>query len=165
MPYLPTLVRFQNWNKMYPWQLSKIGTCATLVQFYHYWSKPVSTIIGPNQFLPLLVQTSFYHYWSKPVSTITGANQFLPLLVQPVSTIIGADRFLPLLVSSKIGILDSAMVGITRVPFLPILAKNALPVVYSDAHAISTNFGLIFQNWHKMHSLFYRVTHIPFLPI
>ena len=157
MPYLPTLVQFQNWNKMYPRQLSKMAQNAfsthvpylpTLVQFYHYWSKPVSTITGPNQFLPLLVQTSFYHYWCKPVSTI-----------------IGADRFLPLLVSSKIGILDSAMVGIHVFLFCQFWQKNALPVVYSDAHAISTNFGLIFQNWHKMHSLFYRVTHIPFLPI
>ena len=154
MPYLPTLVRFQNWNKMYPWQLSKIGTkcilysCANfgsvlplLVQtsFYHYWSKPVSTITGANQFLPLLVRTGFYHYWCRPVSTIIGFIQNWHI------------RF--------------CHGWYTRVPFLPILAKNALPVVYSDAHAISTNFGLIFQNWHKMHSLFYRVTHIPFLPI
>ena len=150
------------------WFGSKIGTKCILGNFpklahVQLWFS--STIIGPNQFLPLLVQTSFYHYWSKPVSTITGANQFLPLLVQT-----GFYHYWCRPVSTIIGFIQNWHIRFchgwyTRVPFLPILAKNALPVVYSDAHAISTNFGLIFQNWHKMHSLFYRVTHIPFLPI
>ena len=33
VPYLPTLVRFLNWHKMYPWQLSKIGTKCILGSF------------------------------------------------------------------------------------------------------------------------------------
>ena len=88
---------------------NKIGQKWRHAVEYHYWSELVSAIIGANQFLPLLVQTSFYHYWCKPVSTITSANQFLPLLVQtsfycywckPVSTVIGANQFLPLLVQN-----------------------------------------------------------------
>ena len=147
------------------WFGSKIGTKCILGNFpklaQNAFSTHVqlwfsSTIIGPNQFLPLLVQTSFYHYWCKPVSTIVGATGFYHYWCRPVSTIIGFIQ------NWHIRFCHS---WYTRVPFLPILAKNAFPVVYSDAHAISTNFGLIFQNWHKMHSLFYRVTHIPFLPI
>ena len=94
---------------------------------------------GANRFLPLLVQTGFYHYWCRPVSTIIGFIQNWHI------------RF--------------CHGWYTCVPFLPILAKNVLPVLYSDAHAISTNFGIVIQNWHKVHSLFYTVTHVPFLPI
>ena len=102
-----------------------------VTSFYHYWSKPISTIvgpnqflpllvwpvsaiIGPNQFLPLLVQTSFYHYWY---------NQFLLLLVQtsfchywskPVSAIIGPNQFLPLLVPNQ---------------FLPLLVRPVSAII------------------------------------
>ena len=99
---------------------NKIGQkCRHAVEYY-CWSKPVSPIIGPNQFLPLLVQTSFCHYWSELVSAVIGSR------------------------------LDSAIIGIHMFIFLPILAQNALSVLWSDPHDISTSFGILNPNLVEM---------------